>query len=105
MSYFNFRKDALRALTAYEKAFALNPGDACLLYELDQLRKRMGVAAAQRLATVEQHPDLVAHRDDLTVEVITLLNQTSQPQKALTLLSSRRFNPWEGGEGLVSGQY
>ena len=53
----------------------------------------------------QQHPDLVAHRDDLTVEVITLLNQTSQPQKALTLLSSRRFNPWEGGEGLVSGQY
>jgi tetratricopeptide (TPR) repeat protein len=105
MAYFNVRKDAQRALTAYEKAFALNPGDARLLYELDQLRKRMGVAAAQRLATLEQHPDLVAHRDDLTVEVITLLNQTSQPQKALTLLSSRRFNPWEGGEGLVSGQY
>ena len=105
IAYFNARKDAPRALTAYEKAFALDPQDARLLYELDQLRKRMGISAADRLATLDQHPELLAHRDDLTVEVITLLNQTSQPQKALTQLSSRRFNPWEGGEGLVSGQY
>lgn len=105
IAYFNVRKDAQRALSAYEKSFSLNPGDARLLYELDQLRKRMGVPAAQRLAILEQHPDLVAHRDDLTVEVITVLNESGQSEKALDMLSSRRFNPWEGGEGLVSGQY
>ena len=105
IAYFNVRKDAQRALAAYEKAFALDPQDARLLYELDQLRKRMGVPATRRLAILEQHPDLVTHRDDLTVELITLLNETGQPQKALDKLSSRRFNPWEGGEGLVSGQY
>ena len=105
IAYFNVRKDAPRALDAYEKALACNPGDARLLYELDQLRKRMGVPATQRLAILEQYPDLVEYRDDLAVEVITLLNQTGRPQKALETLSSRRFNPWEGGEGLVSGQY
>src|SRR5262249_37477457 len=39
------------------------------------------------------------------VELITLLNQTGRPEQALEMLTSRRFNPWEGGEGLVSVQY
>jgi len=105
IGYFNVRKEPERALSAYEKAFHANPADARLLYELDQLRKRMGVPATQRLAILERHADLVSRRDDVTVEMITLLNQTGQPHKALDQLSSRRFNPWEGGEGLVSGQY
>lgn len=105
IAYFNIRRDPERALSAYQKAFDANPSDARLLYELDQLRKRMGVPAAQRLAMLNDHGDLVSNRDDLTVEMITLLNQTGQPRKALEMLSSRRFNPWEGGEGLVSGQY
>jgi tetratricopeptide (TPR) repeat protein len=41
----------------------------------------------------------------LTVEYITLLNQSGRWQSALEHLSARRFSPWEGGEGLVSGQY
>ena len=44
-------------------------------------------------------------RDDLVVELVTLYNQTDESKKALQLLSDRRFHPWEGGEGLVSGQY
>jgi tetratricopeptide (TPR) repeat protein len=39
------------------------------------------------------------------VEFITLLNQSGRAEQALEQLLSRRFNPWEGGEGLVSGQY
>jgi tetratricopeptide (TPR) repeat protein len=39
------------------------------------------------------------------VELITLLNQTRRSRQALEILGSRRFHPWEGGEGLVSGQY
>ena len=54
---------------------------------------------------LENHSDLVSQRDDLTVEFITLLNQTGRAEQALEMLLSRRFNPWEGGEGLVSGQY
>lgn len=105
IAYFNVRKDAEEALAAYANAFEANPSDARLLYEADQLRKRIGVSASQRLATLEGHPHLVSKRDDLTVEFITLLNQTGCAERALEMLLSRRFNPWEGGEGLVSGQY
>jgi len=105
IAYFNVQKNADAALVAYENAFKANPADARLLYEADQLRKRTGTSASQRLARLEKHAHLVSQRDDLTVEFITLLNQTGRPEKALEMLLSRRFNPWEGGEGLVSGQY
>lgn len=105
IAYFNALHDSEKALAAYETAFNTNPSDARLLYELDQLRKRIGLSPAERILILEKYPDLVAQRDDLTVEMITLLNQTGQPDKALQMLSCRRFNPWEGGEGLVSGQY
>jgi tetratricopeptide (TPR) repeat protein len=39
------------------------------------------------------------------VELATLLNQLQRPQEALTLLLSRQFQPWEGGEGLVLAQF
>jgi tetratricopeptide (TPR) repeat protein len=39
------------------------------------------------------------------VEYITLLNLTGKYDEALTLLQSRKFHPWEGGEGKVTGQY
>jgi tetratricopeptide (TPR) repeat protein len=105
IAYFNICKDAPSALAAYQTAFKANPADARLLYEFDQLRKRAGAGAAERLAILEDHADLVSQRDDLTVELITLLNQCGRPEQALEMLRSRRFNPWEGGEGLVSGQY
>jgi tetratricopeptide (TPR) repeat protein len=105
IAYFNVRKRADAALAAYSNAFKANPADARLLYEVDQLRKRTGDCASQRLALLESHSHLVLQRDDLTVELITLLNQTGRSEHALEMLLSRRFNPWEGGEGLVSGQY
>jgi tetratricopeptide (TPR) repeat protein len=105
IAYFNVRKDANRALAAYDNAFKANSKDARLLYEADQLRKRTGVCTSQRLTHLEAHRYLVSERDDLTVELITLLNQTHRSEEALEMLLSRRFNPWEGGEGLVSGQY
>lgn len=105
MAYYNVRRDPARALDAYHGAFGVNARDARLLYELDQLRKRTGAPPEERLALLERRLDLVSQRDDLTLERATLYNQVGQPQKALGILLSRRFHPWEGGEGLVSGQY
>jgi tetratricopeptide (TPR) repeat protein len=105
IAYFNVRKDPDKALAAYDSAFKANVADARVLYEFDQLRKRIGACASQRLGQLQRHRNLVSLRDDLTVELITLLNQTGRPEQALEMLLSRRFNPWEGGEGLVSGQY
>lgn len=105
IAYFNVRHDPARALESYAEAFRANPTDARLLYEFDQLRKRTGTAPSARLLQLEQHRDLVHRRDDLTIELITLYNLTGHSSKALASLSTRRFHPWEGGEGLVSGQY
>lgn len=103
---FNVLHDANAADRMYARAFAENPEDARLLYEWDQLKKRAGLASPrERLRFLQNYPELVAHRDDLTVELVTLLNQADQFHKALGVLSERRFCPWEGGEGLVSSQY
>ncbi|MDF3058987.1 MAG: hypothetical protein K0R17_3202, partial [Rariglobus sp.] len=105
ISYYNVCQQPAKARTAYEKAFRANPTDARLLYERDQLWKRLGESPARRLRELEKHSRLAVRRDDLVVEVCALLNQTGQPEKALTLLSSRRFQPWEGGEGQALGQH
>lgn len=75
------------------------------MYERDQLWKRLGLPPARRLAELERHAELVGQRDDLTVELSALYNQTGRHAKALALLSGRKFQPWEGGEGQVLGQY
>jgi tetratricopeptide (TPR) repeat protein len=103
---FNILHDPAAADRMYAHAFAANPHDARLLYEWDQLKKRASLASPEeRLRTLERQPSLVDFRDDLTVELITLLNQTGRSAEALRRLESRRFSPWEGGEGLVSAQY
>ena len=73
--------------------------------ERDQLWKRIGESPELRLTELEKSPNLVRLRDDLSVELATLYNQTGQPEKALALMQSRKFQPWEGGEGLVLGQH
>jgi tetratricopeptide (TPR) repeat protein len=93
------------ARTAYDKAVRVNPEDARLRYERDQLWKRTGVAPEKRLRALEQRLDLVAKRDDLTLELCALYNQTGRHDDALRLLEGRRFQPWEGGEGVALGEH
>jgi len=94
-----------RALAAYRRASRLDTSDARVLYELDQLRKRCGHPPDQRLAALWRRRDVVAARDDLTVELVTLLNETGRHAEAREIIAGRRFHPWEGGEGLVSAQW
>jgi tetratricopeptide (TPR) repeat protein len=103
---FNVLHNPQAANRMYEKAFAAKPADARLVYEWDQLKKRSGLALPKdRLRWLEGYPELVERRDDLTVEFVTLLNQSGRFQEALAILNERRFSPWEGGEGLASAQY
>jgi tetratricopeptide (TPR) repeat protein len=88
-----------------EKAFTLDPTDARVLMELDQLYKKMNKPQAQRLAMLEKHIHLTEDRDDLYLERIILLNQLGDHEKAKELLKTRIFHPWEGGEGKVVGQF
>jgi tetratricopeptide (TPR) repeat protein len=105
IAYFNVRRDLPAARNAYERAIAADPNDARLLLERDQLWKRLGTDPRARLGELEKHPELVQRRDDLSVELCALYNLTGAPAHALTILESRRFQPWEGGEGQVLGQY
>lgn len=104
-AYFNILGEASKARDAFERALTANPQDARVLYERDQLWKRLGVAPEDRLQELKRHAELLGTRDDLVIELATLFNRTGQPAKALELLEGRRFQPWEGGEGLVLGQW
>jgi len=99
IGFFNILRQPAQARTAYHRAFAANPADARLLYERDQLSKRLGEKPPRRLRELEKHASLVDQRDDLCIELCALYNQTGRHEEAAHLVSRRRFQPWEGGEG------
>lgn len=105
LAYYNKRKDPVKALDALERAFLLDPSDARVLMELDQLYKRTGRPPAERLEMLDKHLPLVEDRDDLFLERITLLDLLGRFEAARNLILNRKFHPWEGGEGGVTGQY
>lgn len=102
---YNVLRRPEHALRAYERAFAAEPGDGRVLYELAQLRGRLNQSPTARLAELDRHRSVVVTRDDLVGVWLTLLNLLGHHEAALEVLRTRRFHPWEGGEGLVSGQW
>ena len=105
IGYYNVLRRPAAARAAYERAFRARPRDARLLYERDQLWKRLGDPPARRLRELRRHRPLVLARDDLSIEFCALCNQTGAPHEALAVMAHRRFQPWEGGEGLALGQH
>ncbi|MDR1683033.1 MAG: DUF5107 domain-containing protein [Candidatus Symbiothrix sp.] len=105
LAYHNKRNEKQKAQDFLERAFRLDTTDARILMELDQLYKKTGKAHRKRLDFLENHLELVEQRDDLCIERITLYNQLGEYETAKNLIASRKFHPWEGGEGKVTGQY
>lgn len=64
---YNVSRDREAAVAMYERAFAVQPPDARLIFERDQLLERVGAPVAERAALLEAVQDQVATRDDLTV--------------------------------------
>jgi len=102
---FNKLNDPGKALDYFERAFALDPADARILMELDQLYKRLNRTPEQRRAFLETHLETLNERDDMYLERVAVLNFTGEYESALELIRNRQFHPWEGGEGKASGQY
>jgi tetratricopeptide (TPR) repeat protein len=102
---FNVRHQPVQARQCYERALRACPTDARLLYERDQLWKKLGIDPKRRLKQLEMRPEWVMQRDDLAVELCALYNQSGNHERARAVLDSRRFQPWEGGEGLVLAQH
>lgn len=105
IAYWNVRGDGTLAHKSYELAIRADPADARILFEFDQLRKKLNHDIDERLAYLLDRKEIVLTRDDCTVELSNLYNMTGQPDRALQLLRSHRFHPWEGGEGQVLKQY
>jgi tetratricopeptide (TPR) repeat protein len=105
IAYWNARRDGDAARQSYQSALGCDATDSRLVVEFVQLCEKLGDDATSRLSFLEDHRELVQERDDATVELAKLYNETAQPQKVLDLLGSWRFHPWEGGEGKVLRQY
>ena len=105
LAYFNKRQDADNALKMLEDAFHLNTKDARVFYELDQLYKKLAYPFEERLTKMEKYIDLVHSRDDFYLEYITIFNSIGEHAKALSLIESRTFQSWEGGEGKIPTQF
>ncbi len=101
----NKRGDKDGARHCYQQALTANPNDPRQIMEYDQLTRCLGVAPIDRLLALENQLDAVEARDDLTVGLAALYNQTDQPKKALHVLLKHQFHPWEGGEGQSATQY
>jgi len=98
---YNVTRDPGTAVAMYERALAVAPHDARLIFEHDQLLQRVGTPVAERAALLEAAHDQVTTRDDLTVAYAHSLISADSPKEALRILTERRFQPWEGGEGEV----
>ena len=105
VALWNVRRDGKGAQNAYAAAIAADPKDARLVAEYDQLREKCKTPTAERLKFLEGHLPLVLSRDDATIQYVTCLNDLGRHEEALKVLASRRFHPWEGGEGKVLSQY
>lgn len=92
--------DEAAADAALAHALSLRP-DARLLLERDVLAVRRGTDAATRLSLLEAHAVLLDARDDLAVRHANLLLDVGRTDESWVLLTTRRFRPFEGGEGLV----
>ncbi len=103
--YYNKYQLPDKAKEVLERAFALDPTDCRIFLELDQLYKKLEYSVEERLEFYEKYPDTFVKRDDVFIEYITLQNFTGNHEKAYELLMSRKFHPWEGGEGKATTQY
>lgn len=100
LAAYTAEQDDTKAWRLYARAVAAAPADARLLYEQDQLAALLGHSDLDRLNRLRAAEVVVLERDDLTIAYSTLL-AGSDPARAYEILTTRRFHPWEGGEGLA----
>lgn len=105
IAYYNRQKQPQKAMEAMKRACENDASYPRLWLEYDQLAARAGYSNEERLAVLQAHLECVEQRDDLCLRYVTLLNCVERYKEAYDILRTRRFHPWEGGEGKVSAQY
>lgn len=103
--YYNKAHDPEKAVAYMERAWSLDRTDARVLLELTQLYQLTGKDDAFLLGLLQQYLPVVRERDDLYLEYIRLVLANGDPTGAEERILTRKFHPWEGGEGKVTRLY
>jgi Domain of unknown function (DUF5107)/Tetratricopeptide repeat len=93
------KKDLAASYETYKKTLALNPKDARVLVELDEVSQALHIPNRQRFAILESHLDTVNSRDDLIAGLVDLrLEQGDRHnlELAQSTLKTHHFHSWEG---------
>ena len=102
---FNKKRNGEKALEYMQQAFECDKNNSRFLFELSQLYSICGKSNDERLTLLKNNVKVAGERDDLYAEYLGLVADSGQCDVALSLLSKRKFHPWEGGEGKVTGLY
>ncbi len=97
------KKDWKASYEAYNRAAALDPNDARVLQERDEVAAKAGVPAAERLAFLEKHLKTVSTRDGLVVRLLDLRLERATPEDLAIvskILTDHHFHVWEGKYGI-----
>jgi Tfp pilus assembly protein PilF len=90
------------AYAYYKRALAADPDSFRILEETDKLAEKLGVSAAERLATMQTYRATAEKYDACILRMVYLFNEAGNYDESLKILTSRRFHVWEGGEGLLA---
>ena len=88
------------AVKRYKAAIEADSANVACFLELDKLSEKMNRDAAKRLAFMESHLATVQKNDPTVLRLAYLYNETGQYDKALAILTTRRFHVWEGAAAL-----
>ncbi|HJW00522.1 MAG TPA: DUF5107 domain-containing protein [Arthrobacter sp.] len=97
--------DAAAADACFRRALELSPDDARLVFERAVLAGLRGLPLKDRIADIERHDRSVLDRDDLALLYVNLLTGAGRAEEALRIMSTRTFQPFEGGEGMALEAY
>jgi tetratricopeptide (TPR) repeat protein len=97
LAYARVKNDLPAALASLEKAVALDPKDARLYFELDQLAESADIDPMIRLARLEKNQEVIAANDNALAREVGLLVRVGRAARALEILKEHHFHIWEGG--------
>ena len=93
-----------KAISYLEKAVAISNPYPTHFAELDRLYKSAGTPVEKRLALFEKNQKIVSKNDEALGAMINLKTFAGKTDEAISLLKSRIFSIWEGGNAFNTGQ-
>jgi tetratricopeptide (TPR) repeat protein len=94
--YYRHEAEQAKAVTAYEKAIALDRSQSIYYSELDALYEMTNASLEKRIALFEGSNDVVKSRDDAFVRQINVLTLAGKADKAVEYLTGVSFSYREG---------